>query len=322
MSDNPSDIPRTSRITLRLPTDTLADLDTRAASAGASRSDYLRALVELPLRIDVNAIRRTRRGLDELTRLDQSVNGLTLEISDPPGTVVAVTDEALDAIRAEVNAIGVNYNQAVKSLNRVVKKYARNKHVAAEEKDEIYSVLKRAAKQNEAVFHAANAIAAKVDELLECPTVELDVKMKPIAERLPLTGETRINKQMEEKSIRDEAAGAPHKKRRRTRGKRKRLDADGRAAPLQASSPGAEIGAIKAAQVEFRPTGTAGLLHPVHPGKIIEKEPVSDNPVMPSASQIEQRDVDESTREDLDEMMGVKNEEAEIGFKIQKRERF
>ena len=304
----------TTSITLRLPTDTLADLDTRAASAGASRSDYLRALVELPLRIDVNAIRRTRRGLDELTRLDQSVNGLTLEISDPPGTVIAVTDEALDAIRAEVNAIGVNYNQAVKSLNRVVKKYARNKHVAAEEKDEIYSVLKRAAKQNEAVFHAANAIAAKVDELLECPTVELEMKMQPPAEHLPLTGETRINKQMEEKSIRDEAAGAPHKKRRRTRGKRKRLDADGRAAPLQASSPGAEIGAIKAAQVEFRPTGTAGL--------IIEKEPVSDNPVMPSASQIEQRDVDESTREDLDEMMGVKNEEAEIGFKIQKRERF
>ena len=222
----------TTSITLRLPTETLADLDARAASAGASRSDYLRALVELPLRIDVNAIRRTRRGLDELTRLDQSVNGLTLEISDPPGTVIAVTDEALDAIRAEVNAIGVNYNQAVKSLNRVVKKYARNKHVAAEEKDEIYSVLKRAAKQNEAVFHAANAIAAKVDELLECPTVELEVKMKPLDRRLPLAGEAHTNKfvspstdgnSKDEAPVPTETSGqnAPRPKHR-TRGRRRR----------------------------------------------------------------------------------------------------
>ena len=225
-------------ITLRLPTETLEDLDERAQAAGASRSDYLRALIELPLEIDANAIRRTRRGVDELTPARDSESGITLEIDTPPGTVLAVTDEAIDAVRSEVNAIGINYNQEVRSLNRLVKKYSRNKHLAADEKKELFDVLQQTGKQTLLVYRRAKEIAAKVDALAEKPSVRLEVRMRPIDRKLPPVGEgaaeTPANKTPDQNLAPahrsstppspDSASSDAQPRRKRVRGRHKRSD--------------------------------------------------------------------------------------------------
>ena len=266
MSDK-SAIPRTQRITIRLPTETLADLDERAESTGASRSDYLRTLIGLGLDIDVNAIRHTRRGIDELAPIKHSDTGLTLEIDNPPGTVLAVTDEALDAIRAEVNSIGVNYNQAVRSLNRFGKKYSRNKHLTDTERSELQELLDLTGNRMRLVYRRAMELSAKTDTLLEKPSVRLEVKMRPIDRRPSLVGEDQKqahgNKSPEPKNAdRTQSASQPadaqDKRRRRVRGKKKRHDG----APAQAQTP-----------TVSKPSAAADLLHPA--GKPTAAEPAA-----------------------------------------------
>ena len=254
----------TKLITLRLPEETLADLDERAESSGASRSDYLRTLIALGLEIDVNAIRRTRRGIDELAPIKHSDTGLTLEIDNPPGTVLAVTDEALDAIRAEVNSIGVNYNQVVKSLKRFAKKYARNKYLSETERSELQELLDLTGKRTRLVYRRAMELAAKTDTLLDRPSVRLEVKMRPIDRRPPLVGEgqkqTPDNKTPESKNAdrtpsTPQPAGTGTQRRHRVRGKKRRHDG----ALLRPSTP-----------TVSQPKTKADLLHPIDKPAVVE----------------------------------------------------
>lgn len=339
MSASASCAVKTTRLTLRLPEGMLASLDEKAEEAGTSRSDYLRALIELPIEVDEGAIRHTGRGYGELVAARPDDGGeLTLEILNPPGTVTAISDEALDAIRAEVKFIGIQYNEAVRSLNRVVKKYARNKYITADEKKEVYSVLKRAAKQNEAVYRAARAIASKVDELAGQPSVRLNVKMRPRNQKLPAVGENEVQPPVdkmpepENADIRPacdrsrNADGVP-RKRHRTRGKRKRAGSDPLGATAETPTFMAESVAPGVAQAESQLTSKANLMHPAEESAA-DEGPAADDPGAYGDRCVGKRIADgpddgevdgwggrflQTSFSGLDELMSAKFEEAEIG---------
>lgn len=168
--------PATRRITVRLPTADLTALDARADALNASRSDYLRTLVALPVTLDLTSIRRDTPGTESLTR----PLGPDLALTQPSGqteslAVQAITDSMLESISNEVRAIGVNYNQAVRALNRIIKKYGTHRALSQDERTEITELYERLAKQNKTIYERLKALAADVESLSVKPSVNLTV---------------------------------------------------------------------------------------------------------------------------------------------------
>lgn len=166
--------PATRRITVRLPTADLAALDARANALNASRSDYLRTLVALPMTLDLTSIRHATPGTESLTR----PLGPDLVLAQPAGqteslAVQAITDSMLESISNEVRAIGVNYNQAVRALNRIIKKYGSHRALSQEERTEIAELYERLSKQNKAIYERLKTLAADVESLSDKPSVNL-----------------------------------------------------------------------------------------------------------------------------------------------------
>ena len=166
--------PATRRITVRLPTADLTALDARADALNASRSDYLRTLIALPVTLDLTSIRRATPGTESLTRPLSPDLTLTRPVSQTESLAVqAITDSMLESISNEVRAIGVNYNQAVRALNRLIKKYGNHRALSQEERTEIVELYERLSKQNKAIYERLKAIAADVESLTETPSVNL-----------------------------------------------------------------------------------------------------------------------------------------------------
>ena len=166
--------PATRRVTVRLPTADLTALDARADALNASRSDYLRTLIALPVTLDLSSIRHATPGTESLTRplgpdltLTQSAEQTdSLEIQ-------TITDSALESISNEVRAIGVNYNQAVRALNRILKKYGNHRALSQEERTEIIELYERLSKQNKAIYERLKALADQVEALSKTPSINL-----------------------------------------------------------------------------------------------------------------------------------------------------
>lgn len=126
--------PATRRITVRLPTADLTALDARADALNASRSDYLRTLVALPVTLDLTSIRRATPGTESLARPLGPDLALMHTVDQTESLAVqAITDSMLESISNEVRAIGVNYNQAVRALNRILKKYGNHRALSQDE---------------------------------------------------------------------------------------------------------------------------------------------------------------------------------------------
>lgn len=181
----------TRRITVRLPTADLTALDARADALNASRSEYLRTLIALPVKLDLSSIRRATPGVESLTRplgpelalkhTDSQTNSLTVQ---------AITDSALESISNEVRSIGVNYNQSVRALNRILKKYGNHRSLSQDERIEIIELYERLSKQNKAIYERLKTLADQVESLSEFPSVNLTAAAhsqapinKPDAER-------------------------------------------------------------------------------------------------------------------------------------------
>lgn len=168
--------PATRRITVRLPTADLTALDARADALNASRSDYLRTLVALPVTLDLTSIRRATPGTESLTRPPGPELALRQSDSQTESLAVqAITDSVLESISSEVRAIGVNYNQAVRALNRIIKKYGSHRALSQDEQTEIVELYERLAKQNKAIYERLKALAADVESLSAKPSVNLTV---------------------------------------------------------------------------------------------------------------------------------------------------
>lgn len=170
-SDLSTNQPATRRITVRLPTADLTALDARTDALNASRSDVLRALVALPVTLDLTSIRHATPGTESLTR--PLSPDLALMRSDDQTTIQAITDNMLESISNEVRAIGVNYNQAVRALNRFLKKYGNHRNLSQEERNEIGELYDRLSKQNKAIYERLKDLAADVESLSAKPSVNL-----------------------------------------------------------------------------------------------------------------------------------------------------
>lgn len=174
MSDSSAVQPATRRITVRLPTADLTDLDARANALNASRSDYLRTLIALPVTLDLTSIRRATPGTESLTRPLGPDLAITQPASQTNSLVVqAITDSMLESISNEVRAIGVNYNQSVRALNRILKKYGNHRALSQDERVEITELYERLSKQNKAIYDRLKTLAADVESLSETPSVNL-----------------------------------------------------------------------------------------------------------------------------------------------------
>lgn len=168
--------PATRRITVRLPTADLTALDARADALNASRSDYLRTLVALPVTLDLTSIRRATPGTESLTRpLGPDLALWQSDSQTESLAIQAITDSMLESISNEVRAIGVNYNQAVRALNRIIKKYGNHRALSQDERTEIVGLYERLSKQNKAIYERLKTLAADVESLSEKPSVNLTV---------------------------------------------------------------------------------------------------------------------------------------------------
>lgn len=166
--------PATRRITVRLPTADLTALDARTDVLNASRSDYLRTLIALPVTLDLTSIRHATPGTESITRPLGPNLALTRPVSQTESlTVQAITDSMLESISNEVRAIGVNYNQAVRALNRIIKKYGNHRALSQDERTEIVELYERLSKQNKAIYERLKTIASDVETLSETPSVNL-----------------------------------------------------------------------------------------------------------------------------------------------------
>lgn len=168
--------PATRRITVRLPTADLTALDARADALNASRSDYLRTLVALPVTLDLTSIRRATPGTESLARPLGPDLALMHTVDQTESLAVqAITDSMLESISNEVRAIGVNYNQAVRALNRILKKYGNHRALSQDERTEIIELYERLSKQNKAIYDRLKTLASDVETLSETPSVNLTV---------------------------------------------------------------------------------------------------------------------------------------------------
>lgn len=166
--------PATRRITVRLPTADLTALDARADALNASRSDYLRTLIALPVTLDLTSIRHATPGSESLTRPLGPDLALIQPDSQPNSLAVqAITDSMLESISNEVRAIGVNYNQAVRALNRIIKKYGNHRALSQDERTEIVELFERLSKQNKAIYERLKTLASDVETLSVKPSVSL-----------------------------------------------------------------------------------------------------------------------------------------------------
>lgn len=166
--------PATRRITVRLPTADLTALDARTDALNASRSDYLRTLIALPVTLDLTSIRHATPGTESITRPLGPNLALTRPVSQTESLAVqAITDSMLESISNEVRAIGVNYNQAVRALNRIIKKYGNHRALSQDERTEIVELYERLSKQNKAIYERLKTIASDVETLSETPSVNL-----------------------------------------------------------------------------------------------------------------------------------------------------
>lgn len=166
--------PATKRVTVRLPTDDLTALDARADALNASRSDYLRTLIALPVALDLSSIRRATPGTESLTRpLGPNLALLQSGSQTESLQLQAITDSMLEAISNEVRAIGVNYNQAVRALNRIIKKYGSHRALSKDERVEITELYERLSKQNKAIYERLKALASDIESLSAKPSVNL-----------------------------------------------------------------------------------------------------------------------------------------------------
>lgn len=166
--------PATRRITVRLPSADLTALDARADALNASRSDYLRTLVALPVTLDLTSLRHATPGTESLTHPLGPDLVLTQSDSQTESLAIqAITDSMLESISNEVRAIGVNYNQAVRALNRIIKKYGNHRALSQDEQTEIVELYERLSKQNKAIYERLKTLAADVESLSDKPSVNL-----------------------------------------------------------------------------------------------------------------------------------------------------
>lgn len=147
-------------VTLRLPEEALSNLDERAAEAGVSRSDYLRALCAIPFGTDDGFNR------DEL----QTKTGKTGDNIE--------TDDGLADLRDDIGSIADDYKKTVEYLDQMTIRFARNKYIGAGERNELIEMVNDLTRQNERIWDCLFEIGRELDAIADRPSMVLSAEAR------------------------------------------------------------------------------------------------------------------------------------------------
>ena len=157
VSDKPREIAST-RVGIRVPDALLADLDARSTHAGMSRSDFIRALIALPLDLEIGTGRAGTDGHE----------------------VQVITDSTLIDIRGELDQIAGLYDRCAKSLTIINRRFTSRATLPEDVRAELTGTLDLLMKRITLIKNHVQGIESSLDALDRKPTVRLDASGKPL----------------------------------------------------------------------------------------------------------------------------------------------
>lgn len=173
-------------ITCRIPRDDVEYIDELAAAAGCSRSEYIRRVLKLPvaMQAESSATLRTSRGdrrIGTATRkaeedLAQDVNETPVSDCDAtqaPRAVLLLTDVPIRKLCVAIDRWGTNYNQAVRALNAIAKRFSDMPVVNRDDANDILYFLQVCAHGNEQAKRGIDVVAEEAQQLLGVATVDM-----------------------------------------------------------------------------------------------------------------------------------------------------
>ena len=173
-------------ITCRIPRDDVEYIDELAAAAGCSRSEYIRRVLKLPvaMQAESSATLRTSRGdrrIGTAARkaeedLAQDVNETPVSdcgATQAPRAVLLLTDVPIRKLCVAIDRWGTNYNQAVRALNAIAKRFSDMPVVNRDDANDILYFLQVCAHGNEQAKRGIDAVAEEAQQLLGVATVDM-----------------------------------------------------------------------------------------------------------------------------------------------------
>lgn len=173
-------------ITCRIPRDDVEYIDELAAAAGCSRSEYIRRVLKLPvaMQAESSATLRTSRGDRRIGTAarkaedDLAQDVIETPVSDcdatqAPRAVLLLTDVPIRKLCVAIDRWGTNYNQAVRALNAIAKRFSDMPVVNRDDANDILYFLQVCAHGNEQAKKGIDAVAVEAHELLGVATVDM-----------------------------------------------------------------------------------------------------------------------------------------------------
>lgn len=173
-------------ITCRIPRDDVEYIDELAAAAGCSRSEYIRRVLKLPvaMQAESSATLRTSRGDRRIgtaarkAEEDLAQDVIETPVSDcdatqAPRAVLLLTDVPIRKLCVAIDRWGTNYNQAVRALNAIAKRFSDMPVVNRDDANDILYFLQVCAQGNEQAKKGIDAVAVEAHELLGVATVDM-----------------------------------------------------------------------------------------------------------------------------------------------------
>lgn len=173
-------------ITCRIPRDDVEYIDELAAAAGCSRSEYIRRVLKLPvaMQAESSATLRTSRGdrrigtaarkvEDDLAQDANETPVSDCDATQAPRAVLLLTDVPIRKLCVAIDRWGTNYNQAVRALNAIAKRFSDMPVVNRDDANDILYFLQVCAHGNEQAKKGIDAVAVEAHELLGVATVDM-----------------------------------------------------------------------------------------------------------------------------------------------------
>lgn len=173
-------------ITCRIPRDDVEYIDELAAAAGCSRSEYIRRVLKLPVAMqsESSATLRTSRGDRRIgtaarkVEEDLAQDVIETPVSDcdatqAPRAVLLLTDVPIRKLCVAIDRWGTNYNQAVRALNAIAKRFSDMPVVNRDDANDILYFLQVCAQGNEQAKRGIDAVAEEAQQLLGVATVDV-----------------------------------------------------------------------------------------------------------------------------------------------------
>lgn len=173
-------------VTCRIPRDDVEYIDGLAAEAGCSRSEYIRRVLKLPVAMQAEgtATLRTSRGdrrvgtvareSDDTIAHDANATPVSdCDATQTPRAVLLLTDVPIRKLCVAIDRWGTNYNQAVRALNAIAKRFSDMPLVNRDDANDILYFLQVCAQGNEQAKKGIDSVAEEARQLLGVATIDM-----------------------------------------------------------------------------------------------------------------------------------------------------